>query len=261
MEHRAAPSRRKRVNRRSGLQFRCPRRYHARSANTPKPSPLGPPHHTAPQTRGTSRSTLPTLGSWADPQAVPTRRRDLHSRAQVQCAGSALLDAWLGYQTGHVTAEQFRKEDAAFFAMAYVFTFVRNPFARFVSAYDHIQTDDLWDYLPDVKRLVDRHGGSVAEVAERLTPDSDLLTLPWFAPQHTFLEIHGRLAVNRVFKAETFVSDLEVIRAETPIRFRNLAPVNRRGDATISAAERLGATAVANLRRIYARDLTLFGYF
>ena|GEM_PF-1069960 len=261
MEHRAAPSRRKRVNRRSGLQFRCPRRYHARSANTPKPSPLGPPHHTTPHRKPVARLAR-LFRPWA-PGLIPRQfRRDGAIFIHVpKCAGSALLDAWLGYQTGHVTAEQFRKEDAAFFAMAYVFTFVRNPFARFVSAYDHIQTDDLWDYLPDVKRLVDRHGGSVAEVAERLTPDSDLLTLPWFAPQHTFLEIHGRLAVNRVFKAETFVSDLEVIRAETPIRFRNLAPVNRRGDATISAAERLGATAVANLRRIYARDLTLFGYF
>lgn len=178
-----------------------------------------------------------------------------------KCAGSAFLDAWLGYQIGHVTAEQFREEDEAFFAMAYVFTFVRNPFARFVSAYDHIQTDDLWDYLPDVKRLVDRHGSSVAEVAERLTPDSDLLTLPWFSPQHAFLEIRGRLAVNRVFKVETFASDLDVIRAETPIRFRDLSPVNRRGDTAVPAVDRLGPAAVANLRRIYSRDFTLFGYF
>ncbi len=178
-----------------------------------------------------------------------------------KCAGSALLDAWVGYQTGHVTAERYREEDAAFFAKAYVFTFVRDPLARFVSAYDHISTDDLWDYLPEMKRLMDRHGNSVAEVAERLQPDSDLLTLPWFAPQHTFLEIRGQLAVNRVFKTETFARDLDVIRAETPIQFRELAPVNRRGNETSPAADRLGPAAVTNLRRIYARDLTLFSYY
>jgi hypothetical protein len=178
-----------------------------------------------------------------------------------KCAGSALLDAYLGFQTGHVTAAQYRDADPVFFDSAYVFTFVRDPLARFVSAYDHIQTDDLWDYLPEMKRLVDHHGGTVAEVATGLRPDSDLLALPWFAPQHTFLEIRGRLAVNRVFKTECFASDLDLIRRETPIQFRELAPVNRRGDTAAVPASRLGGPAVANLRRLYSRDFTLFGYY
>ncbi len=178
-----------------------------------------------------------------------------------KCAGSALLDAWLGFQTGHVSAEQYRDADPTFFESAYVFTFVRDPLARFVSAYDHISTDDLWDYLPGIKRQMDRHGNTVAELAERLTAESELLAQPWFAPQHTFLEIRGRLAVNRVFKTESFTNDLDVIRGETSIRFRTIAPVNCRGDNGTSTAERLGPAGVANLRRIYARDYTLFGYF
>lgn len=178
-----------------------------------------------------------------------------------KCAGSALLDAWLGFQTGHVTAVQYREADPAFYDSAYVFTFARHPLARFVSAYDHIRTGDLWDFLPDMKRLVDCHGGTVAEVAARIDTGSDLLSLPWFAPQHTFLEIRGRLAVNRVFKTESFDGDLAVIRAETSIRFREIAPVNRRGDSAEPAAVRLGEAGVANLRRLYARDFTLFGYY
>lgn len=178
-----------------------------------------------------------------------------------KCAGSALLDAYLGFQTGHITAVQYRDADPAFFAAAYVFTFVRDPLARFVSAYDHLQTDDLWDYLPEIRRLVDRHGGTAAEVAGALRPGSELLALPWFAPQHTFLEIRGRLAVNRVFKTESFAADLDVIRSETPIRFRELARVNRRGDPATSPSARLGEPAVANLRQLYARDFTLFGYY
>jgi len=178
-----------------------------------------------------------------------------------KCAGSAFLDAYLGFQTGHVTAREYRHADPGFFDAAYVFTFVRDPLARFVSAYDHIQTGDLWDYLPAMKQLVDRHGGTVAEVAAALGPDSDLLGLPWFAPQHTFLEIRGRLAVNRVFKTESFDADLDVICDETKIRLREAAPVNRRGDGSASPADRLGESGVANLRRVYARDFTLFGYY
>ena len=199
----------------------------------------------------------------AAPGLVPRQfRRDAAIFIHVpKCAGSALLDAWLGFQTGHVTAAAYHAADPAFFDSAYVFTFVRNPLARFVSAYDHIQTGDLWDYLPEMKRLLDRQGGTVAEVAERLGSGSEILTLPWFAPQYSFLEIRGRLAVNRVFKTESFASDLDVIRAEASIRFRDLAPVNRRGEPAATPADRLGAAAVANLRRVYARDFTLFGYY
>ncbi len=178
-----------------------------------------------------------------------------------KCAGSALLDAYLGFQTGHVTAKAYRDADGAFFDAAYVFSFVRDPLARFVSAYDHLQTDDLWSELPAIKRLLDRHGSTVAEVAAGLAGNAELLALPWFAPQHTFLEIRGRLAVNRVFKTESFASDLDLIRAEAGIRFRDLAPVNRRGHGALSSADRLGEAAVATLRRVYARDFTLFGYY
>jgi hypothetical protein len=178
-----------------------------------------------------------------------------------KCAGSAFLDAYLGYQTGHVTAAEYQAADPHLFDRAFVFSFVRDPLARFVSAYDHVQTDDLWDYLPDMRRAIDRHGQSVSEVAERLTVDSDLLALPWFAPQHRFLEIYGRLAVNRVFKTESFLTDLDVLRAEKSLAFRPLMSVNRRGTGTQSPAERLGPAAVANLRRVYARDFTLFGYY
>jgi hypothetical protein len=180
-----------------------------------------------------------------------------------KCAGSAFLDAYLGYQTGHVTARDYHDADPAFFRSAYVFTFVRNPLARFVSAYDHIQTDDLWPALADVRGLVNRHGTSVAEVAAGLDDDSDLLGLPWFAPQHTFLSlgVGGQPAVNRVFKTETFTADIELLLADVSLRLRPPAPVNRRGNPEADPTARLSADAIATLRRIYSRDFTLFGYY
>lgn len=180
-----------------------------------------------------------------------------------KCAGSAFLDAYLGYQTGHVTAKDYRDADPEFFRSAYVFTFVRNPLARFVSAYNHIQTDDLWPCLPEMRAIVNRHGASVSEVAASLRADSELLTLPWFAPQHTFLDLGGRglPAVNRALKTESFSADLELLLAEVPLRLRPLAEVNRRGDRGSDPTAGLSADAVATLRRIYSRDFTLFGYY
>ncbi len=178
-----------------------------------------------------------------------------------KCAGSALLDAWLGFQTGHVTAAEYRAADPRFFDRAYVFAFVRDPVDRFVSAYDHIQTGDLWPFLPEMRAVVDRHGATLEAVAAGLAADSALLHLPWFAPQHSFLEIHGRLAVNRVFKTESFAADLATLAADTSIRLRTPAPVNRRGTAGARPADRLAPAAVAALRRVYWRDFTLFGYY
>lgn len=180
-----------------------------------------------------------------------------------KCAGSAFLDAYLGWQTGHITAREYRDADSAFFRAAYVFTFVRNPLARFVSAYAHVQTDDLWPALVEARAIVNRHGGSASEVAAGLRPDSDLLRLPWFAPQHTFLELGpgGLPAVNRVFKTESFAAELEQLLADVPLRLRPLAEVNRRGDRNPDPAAGLSAEAVAALRRVYGRDFTLFGYY
>jgi hypothetical protein len=178
-----------------------------------------------------------------------------------KCAGSALLDAWLGFQTGHVTAAQYRDADPEFFDRAYVFAFVRNPVARFVSAYNHIQSGDLWPYLPEMRAAVNRHGSSLDAVAASLYSESDLLLLPWFAAQHTFLEIGNRPAVNRVFKTESFAADLEIARADAGIRLRPIAEVNRRGTAGSHPEPLLSAEAVANLRRVYWRDFTLFGYY
>ncbi|MFM7205901.1 MAG: sulfotransferase family 2 domain-containing protein [Planctomycetaceae bacterium] len=180
-----------------------------------------------------------------------------------KCAGSAFLDAYLGYQTGHVTARDYHDADPEFFRSAYAFTFVRNPVARFVSAYHHIQTDDLWSFLPEVRAVVNRHGASASEVAASLAADSELLRLPWFAPQHTFLELHpgGQPAVNRVFKTETLAADLAQLQADVPIRLRPVTEVNRRGDHDGGQEAGLSAEAVAALRRVYGRDFTLFGYY
>jgi len=204
-------------------------------------------------------------GAAPRPSLVPRQfRRDGVIFVHVpKCAGSSFLDAYLGFQTGHVTARDYAAADPDFFRAAYVFTFVRNPLARFVSAYRHVTTDDLWPCLPGVRAVVNRHGSTASEVAASLTADSELLRLPWFAPQHTFLELHagGPPAVNRAFKTETFAADLERLLADVPLRLRPLAEVNRRGDRDAAPEAALSADAVAAVRRVYGRDFTLFGYY
>jgi hypothetical protein len=180
-----------------------------------------------------------------------------------KCAGSTFLDAYLGYQTGHITARDYHEADPGFFHAAYVFTFVRNPLARFVSAYNHVRTDDLWPSLPEARAILNRHGDTLSDVAAGLHGESELLRLPWFAPQWTFLALGGGglPAVNRVFKTETFATDLDLLITERPLALRPLAEINRRGDRQADPAAGLSPEAIAALRRVYSRDFTLFGYY
>lgn len=205
------------------------------------------------------------IGSAAAPGLIPRQfRRDGVIFIHVpKCAGSAFLDAYLGYQTGHITAREYHDADPRFYRSAYVFAFVRDPLARFASAYNHIQTDDLWPFLSEARTIVNRHGGTMSEVAAGLTADSELLQLPWFAPQHTFLTLgqNGLPAVDRVFKTESFATDLDLLLRERPLALRPLAEINRRGDPNAAPAADLAPEAVTTLRRIYSRDLTLFGYY
>lgn len=203
-------------------------------------------------------------GAGSRPGLIPRQfRRDGVIFVHVpKCAGSAFLDAYLGWQTGHVTARAYRDADPGFFRSAYVFTFVRNPLTRFISAYNHVRTDSLWPQLDEARTIVTRHGETASEVAAGLHAGSELLALPWFRPQHTFLELHpgGPPAVHRAFKTESFAADLDLLVSEVPLRLRLLADVNRRGERDPEPAG-LSDEAIAALRRVYSRDFTLFGYY
>ncbi|PSR17469.1 hypothetical protein C8255_12500 [filamentous cyanobacterium CCP3] len=178
-----------------------------------------------------------------------------------KCAGSAFLDVYLGYQLGHASALDYYNLDSNLFAASFVFSFVRHPINRFVSAYNFLQKTTLWSYVPEIKNKLDLYGSSVDQVARTLSTTSELLTFPWFKPQHTFLEVRGKMAVNRVFKTETFAEDIKILQKEIKSQFRSQLEVNKSSLPIKDYKEVLQAESIKNLEKIYERDFTLFGYY
>lgn len=178
-----------------------------------------------------------------------------------KCAGSSFLDSYLGYQLGHTSAEDYYNIDPRFFSSAYVFSFVRHPVYRFISAYNFIQKTTLWTYVPDFKKKVDSFGLSINEVATALTKESAILDLPWFKPQYHYLTINGVVAVNQVFKTENFEQDLEVIKSKTGLKLRICTKINATNKLISNFNEVLSPQSINNLELIYEKDFTLFGYF
>ncbi len=178
-----------------------------------------------------------------------------------KCAGSAFLDSYIGFQIGHASASDYYNLDKSLFLASFVFSFVRHPVARFISAYNFLQRTTLWSYVPEIRDKINLYGSSVDQVAKTISKTSELLTLPWFKPQHTFLEIGGKVAVNRVFKTETFEEDIKIVQQsiKTPLRFQT--NVNRSSLTILNFMEALNAHSIKNLESVYARDFTLFGYY
>lgn len=178
-----------------------------------------------------------------------------------KCAGSSFLDSYLGYQLGHTSASDYYKLDRSLFLASFVFSFVRHPISRFISAYNFLQKTTLWSYVPEIRDKINLHGSSVDQVAKTISKTSELLTFPWFKPQHTFLEIGGKVAVNRVFKTETFLEDIKILQQSIKVQLRSQAEVNRFSSATLDFREVLHADSIKNLESVYERDFTLFGYY
>ncbi|MBE9109126.1 sulfotransferase family 2 domain-containing protein [Nodosilinea sp. LEGE 07298] len=178
-----------------------------------------------------------------------------------KCAGSAFLDSYLGYQLGHISASDYYKLDPSLFLTSFVFSFVRHPVSRFVSAYNFLQKTTLWSYVPEIREKLNLYGSSVDQVAKTISKTSELLAFPWFKPQHTFLEIGGKIAVNRVFKTETFAEDIKILQRSIKAQLRSQSEVNRSSLNNLDFKKVLNADSVKNLESVYERDFTLFGYY
>jgi hypothetical protein len=179
-----------------------------------------------------------------------------------KCAGSAFLNSYLGYQLGHIKVELYLKNYRSLFENFFVFSFVRNPINRFISAYTHIHRETLWgDYLPEYREKIADYGNSLEEVANNINSDSELLTYPWFEPQHSYLEFQGRIIVNRIFRTENFSEDIKIIEKETGLILRPIQNINRSPIPEKQYSELISQSAVENLKKIYEKDFVLFGYY
>lgn len=153
------------------------------------------------------------------------------------------------------------KVDAMLSGGAYLFTFVRDPVARAVSAYADKIVRQRFRFAHMVQRTLGR-----AEDPDDLVSFGDFVTAlelqrpedmdPHWRPQHINV-MHGAIAYNRVGRLENFDADWSSIRAETGIPDVPMVHRNRRAARIeVSATD----AEAARLREIYREDCALFGY-
>lgn len=190
----------------------------------------------------------------SDPRAGPPRLAHLIARDYVAC--------------GHVTAEEF---DAF-----YTFAIVRNPWARTVSLYRHLE--------PNIAFASFVHEWLAAQLGEERAPNR------WFVrPQVEFVTDDGRTAVKDILHLENLAQEFPRAAARAGLQSA-LPHVNRQGERTRPDIERrpsqirkladalkaavtpkrfeahaswrdyFGPQEVAAVARLYAADCATFGY-
>ncbi len=177
-----------------------------------------------------------------------------------KCAGSSFLNAYLGYQLGHVSAKNYFRHNPIFYCNADVFSICRHPIKRFVSAYKHLKRLSLWhqEDIMAIKSKIQEYD-DINTFIQKLEENSFVLQTPWFRPQFTYVTIDDYVAVNKIFKLEDLDENFSAIQKYLGIDFSDDFKINR--DPKPSENMEISPDSISKLESIYHKDFTLFGYY
>ncbi|MFO1209250.1 MAG: sulfotransferase family 2 domain-containing protein [Amaricoccus sp.] len=211
--------------------------------------------------------------SWYDVREVARarlERRDLDANRKLgllfvhvpKCGGSSIEAQW-GFSHAHRSAVYFRAADPAFFARAWKFSIVRNPYDRLVSAFHYLKSGAspkagrVWaaDVLADVPDFA----AFTRRLGER---DFRERVMAWlhFQPQWYFLcDKSGKLIVDEVGRLEAYGDFIDRFNAAGHGLTLN-ASVRERASKHLAWPSHYDAESAGRVAALYARDFEIFGY-
>lgn len=176
-----------------------------------------------------------------------------------KCAGSSIAKSIFGNHKGgnHASALWYKANFPEEYFNYYIFSTVRNPWSRLVSAWSYVQQDDI---PPNNKRwgeLMRQFGDFETFVKEWLT-EENCYRFHHFTPQSAYLcDDMGIISIDYVGRVETIANDFERICSNIGVKC-DLQTVNaRREDDYRYYYSDLTAEIVG---KVYQQDAKLFGY-
>lgn len=163
---------------------------------------------------------------------------------------------------GHVDARYYRRIFGSDFWKYFKFTFVRNPYARLVSAYEFLKRGGH-PASPNDQRFRDEILCEYTDFSEFvlrwLEPNRRWLR-PHFRPQHEFVRLGRRLVMDFVGHVECLQDDFCTVCKQLGIK-ATLEHLNDTGPRRTSLEEYYASDAVIQrVREVYAMDFEMLGY-
>lgn len=168
-------------------------------------------------------------------------------------AGTSIVETLNMERDGHVSAKTYYKSlGEHLFNEYFKFAFSRNPWDRFVSAYEYAKMEKSYVHStykhPDydtVKNL------SFIQVA-RLLPEG-ILKHPGWKNQYGFITIDNSIEVNRIYKYET---DIPVFEKDFNVSLKNINKSTRE----IDYRRYYNDETIDIIKNFYKKDIELFNY-
>jgi chondroitin 4-sulfotransferase 11 len=225
------------------------------------------------------------LWHWIDRQKHEARRREVRSVGEganvvtyslrgfdehrcifvhiPKTAGISVAVALFGNLAGgHAAARDYRKVFGRDFWRYFKFTFVRNPYTRLVSAYEFLRGGGHPAWLTN-QRFRDEVLSEYVDFADfvlRWLKPRTQWPEPHFRPQHEFLELGGRVAMDFVGRVERIEADFATVCDRLGIQAQ-LGRLNPTSEKHGTLGDYYASDAVEQrVRDLYARDFELFGY-
>ncbi|MBZ0329199.1 sulfotransferase family protein [Halomonas sp. ANAO-440] len=179
-----------------------------------------------------------------------------------KAAGTSLNKAIYGRTLGHYTASEIRSHFPKLFSKAFVFSFVRNPWDRVLSAYRFAcigKTNSMGMYRPEQYKIPE------FETFERFLFEwlakQELHKIDFvFQPQSTFVvDKHGELLTDYVGKVESLEVDIKNVESRLNKKI-NVGRENTTSNDSDYRSEYVNDDMVKLVKILYQDDIDRFGY-
>lgn len=177
-----------------------------------------------------------------------------------KCAGTTIIrQKQLAH--GHRSAEFFLWRDRAFFESVFKFSFVRNPYDRFVSAFHYLRSAKTSDRDGEFgRRNVGKYADFQDFAASMKSGFVQRRVLGWvhFIPQHYYIcDSKDNILVNFIGRTENFSCDIQKINEKIGSCFEN---IRERAVPREDWRQLYTPETARYIREIYAKDFEIFGY-
>lgn len=176
-----------------------------------------------------------------------------------KAAGTSINQALYGRTLGHFSAEEIRDNFSGFYHSAFVFSFVRNPWDRALSAYRFAKagrTESMGIVNPEKYQIPEFR--SFESFLFDWLPKNDLNCADFvFQPQHRFVcDGNGEVITDYIGKVENIDNDIAVVEGKTG-RSLKLGQSNKTKTAARYTESYLDQDMIDIVAEHYARDVEL----
>ncbi|MEA2120514.1 sulfotransferase family 2 domain-containing protein [Halovibrio sp. HP20-50] len=179
-----------------------------------------------------------------------------------KAAGTSLNKAIYGRTLGHYTASEIHSLFPKLFGKAFVFSFVRNPWDRVLSAYRFAKvgkTNSMGMYRPEQYQIpqFDSFERFLFEwLAKQNLEKVDFV----FQPQSKFIVgKHGHLLTDYIGKVESMDVDIKYVESKLE-KTINVGRENTTSDCSDYRSEYVNDDMVELVRSLYSDDISRFNY-